>query len=164
MMDVFGVWNEEIDSLPDGVKNSVAVNGRSYDAFELCARIHPITAEVLGTYEKDFYAGEPAVTKNRFGSGAAYYIAARTGTDLLADLYSEMISGARHCAGDRRRAARGCHGARENRRKRRRRVCGKLQQHGGNGGAAGAYELYGTGERVNSIKLAPFGVARVYPN
>ena len=54
MMDVFGVWNEEIDSLPDGVKNSVAMDGRRYDAFELCARIQPITAEVLGTYEKDF--------------------------------------------------------------------------------------------------------------
>lgn len=52
MMDVFGVWNEEIDSLPDGMKNGIAFNGSRYDAMELCARIHPLTAEVLGTYEK----------------------------------------------------------------------------------------------------------------
>ena len=68
------------------------MDGRRYDAFELCARIHPITAEVLGTYEKDFYAGEAAVTKNRFGRGAAYYIAARTGTDMLAALYGGLIA------------------------------------------------------------------------
>ena len=28
-----------------------------------------VTAEVLGTYEKDFYAGEAALTKNKFGKG-----------------------------------------------------------------------------------------------
>ena len=159
MMDVFGVWNEEIDSLPDGVKNSVAVNGRSYDAFELCARIHPITAEVLGTYEKDFYAGEPAVTKNRFGSGAAYYIAARTGTDLLADRYGGLISalGIARAIDTALPAGVTAH-----------------ERIGENGAVVfvenynnaeetvelpGGYELYGTGERVNSIKLAPFGVA-----
>ena len=159
MMDVFGVWNEEIDSLPDGVKNSVAVNGRSYDAFELCARIHPITAEVLGTYEKDFYAGEPAVTKNRFDSGAAYYIAARTGTDLLADLYGGLISalGIARAIDTALPAGVTAH-----------------ERIGENGAVVfvenynnaeetvelpGGYELYGTGERVNSIKLAPFGVA-----
>ena len=91
MMDVFGVWNEEIDSLPDGMKNGIAFNGSRYDAIELCARIHPLTAEVLGTYEKDFYAGEAALTKNKFGKGEAYYIAARTGSDMLSVLYGEMI-------------------------------------------------------------------------
>lgn len=68
-MDVFGVWNEEIDSLPDDMKNGIVFNGSRYDAMELCARIHPLTAEVLGTYEKDFYAGEAALTKNKFGKG-----------------------------------------------------------------------------------------------
>ena len=149
MMDVFGVWNEEIDSLPDGVKNSVAMDGRRYDAFELCARIHPITAEVLGTYEKDFYAGEPAVTKNRFGRGAAYYIAARTGTDMLAALYGGLIASLGIGVTAHERV--GENGAVvfvENYNDAEKTV--ELP--------AGC-ELYGTGERVNSIKLAPFGVA-----
>lgn len=91
MMDVFGIWNEETDSLPDNMLNSIAAKDKHYDAMELCARIHPITAEVLGTYEKDFYAGEAAVTKNAYGRGEAYYVAARTGTDFLRDLYGQMI-------------------------------------------------------------------------
>ena len=32
MMDVFGVWNEEIDSLPDGMKNGIVFNGSRYGA------------------------------------------------------------------------------------------------------------------------------------
>ncbi|MDA6987243.1 beta-galactosidase trimerization domain-containing protein, partial [Escherichia coli] len=74
-----------------GMKNGIVFNGSRYDAMELCARIHPLTAEVLGTYEKDFYAGEAALTKNKFGKGEAYYIAARTGSDMLSVLYGEMI-------------------------------------------------------------------------
>jgi beta-galactosidase len=36
-------------------------------------------AEVVGTYQADFYAGTPAVTRNRFGLGHAWYVA--TGLD-----------------------------------------------------------------------------------
>ena len=49
--------------------------------------LEALTAEVLGTYEKDFYAGEAALTKNKFGKGEAYYIAARTGSDMLSRRY-----------------------------------------------------------------------------
>lgn len=33
-------------------------------------------AEVLGTYQEDFYAGTPAVTRNAFGAGWGWYVAA----------------------------------------------------------------------------------------
>jgi beta-galactosidase len=36
----------------------------------------PQGAEVLGTYQADFYAGTPAVTRNRFGAGDGWYVAA----------------------------------------------------------------------------------------
>jgi len=36
----------------------------------------PDGAEVVGTYGADFYAGTPAVTRNAFGSGQGWYVAA----------------------------------------------------------------------------------------
>jgi beta-galactosidase len=41
--------------------------------FEL---VIPQGAEVIGTYQADFYAGTPAVTRNRFGAGDGWYVAA----------------------------------------------------------------------------------------
>jgi beta-galactosidase len=36
----------------------------------------PQGADVLGTYQADFYAGTPAVTRNAFGAGSGWYVAA----------------------------------------------------------------------------------------
>jgi len=33
-------------------------------------------ADVVGVYEQDFYAGTPAVTRNKFGDGEGWYIGA----------------------------------------------------------------------------------------
>ena len=159
MMDVFGVWNEEIDSLPDGMKNGIAFNGSRYDAMELCARIHPLTAEVLGTYEKDFYAGEAALTKNKFGKGEAYYIAARTGSDMLSVLYGEMIETlhiekALDCALPHGVTAHIRHGEKENII-----FVENYTESGKTVELPRDYKLYGTDQTVNSIKLAPFGIA-----
>ena len=157
MMDVFGVWNEEIDGLPDGMLNSIAVNGKSYKAMELCARIHPLTAEVLGTYEKDFYAGEPALTKNAFGKGAAYYIAARTGVDFLRDFYAEQIAALAIPRALETALPEGVTAhARQN-------EAGEIifvENYSGSEKTVDLprkYKLYGTDQTVNSIKLAPFG-------
>ena len=46
----------------------------------------------MGVYKSDFYAGEPAVTRHAYGSGTAYYIAARTGQDYLKDLYTSILT------------------------------------------------------------------------
>ena len=157
MMDVFGVWNEEIDGLPDGMLNSIAVNGKSYKAMELCTRIHPLTADVLGTYEKDFYAGEPALTKNAFGKGAAYYIAARTGVDFLRDFYAEQIAALAIPRALETALPEGVTAhARQN-------EAGEIifvENYSGSEKTVDLprkYKLYGTDQTVNSIKLAPFG-------
>lgn len=41
--------------------------------------------EVLGVYEKDFYAGYPALTKNNYGEGEAYFIASENDDAFLLD-------------------------------------------------------------------------------
>ena len=63
LKDVFGLWNEEIDTLYPEDENSVLMGEKSYKAVDYCEIIHPSTAEVLGVYESDFYAGNPAVCK-----------------------------------------------------------------------------------------------------
>ena len=134
-------------------------NGSRYDAMELCARIHPLTAEVLGTYEKDFYAGEAALTKNKFGKGEAYYIAARTGSDMLSVLYGEMIETlhiekALDCALPHGVTAHIRHGEKENII-----FVENYTESGKTVELPRDYKLYGTDQTVNSIKLAPFGIA-----
>lgn len=92
LKDVFGIWNEEIDTLYPDEKNAVLYDGKSYPVSDYCERIHPnATAEVLAVYEKDFYAGEPALVKNHYGEGTAYYLATRDDGALTDDLLGTLI-------------------------------------------------------------------------
>jgi len=94
MMDIFGIWNEETDSLYDGETNSIHVENTNYDGdytvSELCAIIHAKTADVLAVYGKDFYRDTPALTKNLFGEGNAYYIAAKPDEAFLSAFYDDI--------------------------------------------------------------------------
>lgn len=92
LKDVFGLVNEEIDSISPNERNAVTYGGKSYPVRDYCERIHPYSdAEVLGVYEKDFYAGEAAVVRHRYGRGMAYYIATRDSGGLLAALLDELL-------------------------------------------------------------------------
>jgi beta-galactosidase len=90
LRETLGIWCEEIDALCPGEGNSIRWKGKSYRAFDLCELIHAETAEVLGVYGDDFYAGRPALTLNRRGAGEACFIAARTGGDFLDDFYRQL--------------------------------------------------------------------------
>jgi len=102
---LLGIWAEEIDALFPGETNSVIPApgnplklAGSYEARELCDLIHAETAEVLATYGKDFYAGRPAVTENRFGEGSALYIASRNDEAFTGDVMASLAErlGLRH--------------------------------------------------------------------
>ena len=97
LSDVLGIWSEETDALYDQDKNYVDTDCRSffkrqqrYEVKLYCDLIHTKTAKTLAVYEKDFYAGRPAVTVNDFGKGQAYYIAFRSDTDFLNDFYAAL--------------------------------------------------------------------------
>ncbi len=94
---VLGIWAEEIDALYDGEVNYVAMNAENnlglngvYKAQELCEIIHLETGEALGVYKKDFYAGCPAVTVNRYGKGEAYYLASNNEDRFLESFYEGL--------------------------------------------------------------------------
>jgi beta-galactosidase len=51
-------------------------------------------ASALANFENDFYAGLPAVTKNQFGQGQAFYVGTRLDQDGLAWLLKEVTQAA----------------------------------------------------------------------
>ncbi len=91
LKNVFGIWAEETDGLPEDLKNSVKYNGKDYEVCDICELINPTTATVLGEYGKDFYKNTPAVTENNYGKGKAYYVAFCNKGDFCYDFCAELI-------------------------------------------------------------------------
>jgi beta-galactosidase len=94
LRSLLGIRSEEIDALmPDQSNQLVMVEtGKSYRCARLCDLIHSEIAEVLATYGADFYAGRPALTRNTFGNGTAYYLAAEVEDAGLDDLYDGLLA------------------------------------------------------------------------
>ncbi|MGN0141948.1 MAG: beta-galactosidase [Roseburia sp.] len=82
LRDILGIWVEESDALPEGMKNHFTWEGSRHEVTLLCDLLHTEGAETLAVYEEDFYAGMPVLTRNRFGAGSAYYVAVRSDEDF----------------------------------------------------------------------------------
>ena len=74
LADLLGIWVEETDALSPTESNLMRHSGHEYPCGLLCDRITLEGAEMLASYGRDFYSGEPCFTLNRFGSGNAYYL------------------------------------------------------------------------------------------
>ena len=98
LLDVFGLRFQEIDALDDheynhavpALGNSLNLN-RVYACSNLCELITVSSAEVLMTYQSDFYAGKPVLTKNLYGKGEAWYICADMEQDFYTDVYARIL-------------------------------------------------------------------------
>ena len=92
LKNVLGMWVEEVDALRPEEKNSINVVGKneSYTCGFLCDLIRLEDAEAIAVYEKDFYAGVPAVTKKCFGKGMAYYIGTQVEEAYLSELVASL--------------------------------------------------------------------------
>jgi beta-galactosidase len=80
---LMGVRVDEWDARGPEFVNPVRLSD-GVDELDVPARlvfeiVRPESAEVVGTYQADFYAGTPAVTRNPFGAGHGWYVA--TGLD-----------------------------------------------------------------------------------
>lgn len=87
---VFGMGVKETDTLYPKDRNVLAYNGKQYEIKDYCTILEAKEAEVLGTYMEDFYQGNPAVVKNSYGTGNAYFIGARTEQAFLDDFYGDI--------------------------------------------------------------------------
>lgn len=92
LREVFGIWNEEIDTLNPGESNTVKLkDGTIIKAVDYCELIHSEGAEVLAEYDSDFYKGMPAVTVNNYGKGKAYYIAFRDDGSFTKQMINDIL-------------------------------------------------------------------------
>ena len=101
LRNVLGIQSEEIDYIYEDERNALSIcsansPGGLEGTFELanvCDVVRAETAEVIGVYERDFYAGSPALTRNKFGAGEAWYVAAAPADGALLDsLYGALVA------------------------------------------------------------------------
>ncbi|TVY01230.1 beta-galactosidase [Cohnella terricola] len=102
--DVFGIVVEEADALEPDMSNRVkwtdgacAGSGDRPDGYRTgkwgeVVRLEG--AEAIATFEEDYYAGSPAVTRNRYGKGEAYYVAAHPEPAFIRELLLEVCQSA----------------------------------------------------------------------
>ncbi len=95
--NIFGLRSEEIDTLyPEDVVNIRIRHKTGYTYHSAAVRdyqelLRDVTADVLARYDNDYMAGTPAITRNQFKKGYAYYVACRTNQDDIEFLYREML-------------------------------------------------------------------------
>ena len=91
LSQTFGLNILETDTLYPSDRNAVTYQGKEYEMKHYATVLDLLEAESLGVYEQDFYKGTPAITKNDYGSGKAYFIGARLEDDFQADFYKSLI-------------------------------------------------------------------------
>lgn len=101
LMDVFGLRRTETDALYDHESNTLIQNKQddvtatyfrsSYTCSLLCDLLETTTASAFFTYGKEFYQGTPAVTRNQYGKGTAYYVGTDASQEFFEDFYSFIM-------------------------------------------------------------------------
>ncbi len=91
LSDVLGMWVEECDALFDEEYNETYLDDKSYRLKELCEVIHTTTAQTLAVYGRDYYKGAPVLTKNEYGLGHAYHVAANCEEALIEELCRMLV-------------------------------------------------------------------------
>ncbi len=96
LTDVFGFRAAELDALFPSEKNQLVLENDkgTYEITELCEILTNCTAEVKGTYQRNFYQGQPCLTVHSFGKGKAWYIAAKVEQQFLLDFYRSIAKDA----------------------------------------------------------------------
>lgn len=89
--NIFGVGVEECDPLLSGETNSFTYDDQTYPAVFCCDILRRTGARMLSAYEKDFYRGQPAVTKRPLGYGCAWYLGCHSEEKFLRKLYSDIL-------------------------------------------------------------------------
>lgn len=79
MRDLLGIWIEETDAMYPEEKNQIVLtdnksDDKKFNCGFLCDNIHLETADAIAVYGRDFYQGNPCITKNVYGDGTAYYL------------------------------------------------------------------------------------------
>ncbi|MGY0231065.1 beta-galactosidase [Longispora urticae] len=90
LRDLLGVAVDELWPLPAGESSDISLDGR-YPVTLWREWLDTTTAEVEASYLDAPLAGRPAITRNRFGAGTAWYVSAHLGADGLDSLLRPIL-------------------------------------------------------------------------
>lgn len=92
LQELFGINVTETDTYYSSQYNMIKMlDGTFIETKDYQSIIELSTAEGIANYEKDFYAGTPAITVNKFGKGQAIFIGARTEVNSLNTIYDTIV-------------------------------------------------------------------------
>jgi beta-galactosidase len=83
---LLGIHVEEFETLEPAQTRNLRSNTRPGKCSRWVDLIELESAEAIATYGEDFYAGRPAITRNAFGRGLAYYVGTHLEHDFLRKL------------------------------------------------------------------------------
>jgi len=89
LSELAGVLVDEYDPVGHDTQFVSLGEDSTFECAQWCDVLTPTTAETVGTYASDFFAGRAAVTRNPFGKGVTYYL----GTVLEDDGYEAWFEG-----------------------------------------------------------------------
>lgn len=90
---LIGAEVEEYDCLM-GTSGKVNYKGGEYDCHKWSDILVPGAAETVAVYASEYYQGQPAVTKNTFGKGTAWYVGTEPGEALMDALATDFLEDA----------------------------------------------------------------------
>jgi beta-galactosidase len=93
LSEVFGVISEEIDTLYPTDRNHIVFSesNQSCPVYDYAEVLRVAGAQVLASYQEDYYAATPAVTCNHYGTGDAVYVACRISGEDMQPLLRDML-------------------------------------------------------------------------
>jgi beta-galactosidase len=86
LAEVLGVEVVEHDMLRGDAGNRVTLGDAEYRVGGFCSVLELRGAEAVASYEDEYYAGTPAVTRRGHGAGRAYFLGATAGPELYGGL------------------------------------------------------------------------------
>ncbi|MBE7044964.1 MAG: beta-galactosidase [Ruminococcaceae bacterium] len=97
LMELFGLRAEETDCILPEEEISVVYGDKTFPAKDFCELLHPESCQIVATVSGGMYDGLPAVTKNQFGDGKAYYLGVRSDEEMLTYFYDDICRDAQLC-------------------------------------------------------------------
>jgi beta-galactosidase len=89
---VLGIEIEEWNPLmPEGA-NAISAFGNDYEVTLWTEVMHTETAEIVASFQRDWVIGGPALTRNCFGNGVAWYLATQLEPRFYADFVAHLAA------------------------------------------------------------------------
>ena len=90
--DMTGAYAEEYN--PIGWEQQyMEMDGKTYRISQWCDILRANGTKVIASYQDGFYAGKPAVTKNAYGKGYAYYVGTAAERQFYQDFMRTVFTG-----------------------------------------------------------------------